>query len=113
MKNANNAPLYVGMYPGLAEICRKHGYALSVHGSVARDFDLIAVPWADNPSEPQAVVNEIVSTFAVLDRGFEVKNHGRICYVLVVSFGECFLDLSFMPRQTQHGNEQVKVCEPS
>lgn len=24
--------------------------------------------------------------------------HGRLVYTLIVSFGECFIDLSFMPR---------------
>lgn len=44
MKPANNAPVYACMYQELAEICRAHGYALAIHGSMARDFDLIAIP---------------------------------------------------------------------
>lgn len=27
------------------EVAREHGYAIGVHGSLARDVDLIAVPW--------------------------------------------------------------------
>jgi len=30
-----------------------------VHGSVGRDFDLIAVPWIDDAADPAVVVDEI------------------------------------------------------
>lgn len=98
MKPANFAPAYMCLYPQLAEIARSHGYAFAVHGSCARDFDVVCVPWADEPSEPQAVVDEIVKTFAMRQIGEpEVKNHNRLCYTIVILFGECFVDLSFMP----------------
>lgn len=98
MKPANFAPIYCALYPELAEICREHGYALAVHGSMARDFDLVAIPWIEVPSDPQVVVDEIVKTFAIKQTGNpEMHEHGRLVYTLSVSFGECFLDLSFMP----------------
>ncbi len=60
MKDANFGPLYAAcLYPEMAEIARKHGYALAVHGSLARDFDLIAIPWTENPSTSQQVVSAI------------------------------------------------------
>lgn len=43
MKPANNAPVYCAIYPGLAEIARNFGYALTVHGSLARDFVKVTV----------------------------------------------------------------------
>jgi len=98
MKPANFAPVYVGMYPPLAEIARKHGYALAVHGSMGRDFDLIAIPWVDGAANPQDVVDSITAEFALKEIGTpDIKEHGRIRYTLRVSFGECFVDLSFMP----------------
>lgn len=99
MKPANRAPIYAACcYPGLAEICRKHGYALAVHGSLARDFDLVAIPWTITPSEPSAIVEEITTAYAVHQIGLPTgKEHGRICYTLSW-MGEAFMDLSFMPR---------------
>ena len=95
---ANFAPLYCGLYPELAEIARKHGYALAIHGSLARDFDLICIPWVAEPSEPIDVIDEICSTFAIqLTSKVKVMEHNRISYILAVSFGDCYLDLSFMP----------------
>lgn len=95
----NYGPVYAAaMYPGLAEIFIKHGYALAVHGSLARDFDLIAVPWAETVSPPDEVLKAVFSKYAVHEVGEAGnKNHGRTCYTISVGFGECAIDLSFLP----------------
>ncbi len=95
----NYAPMYAAaMYPDLAEIFQSHGYALAVHGSLARDFDLIAVQWSDAVSKPEEIFKEIEATYAVnVLRPFETKAHGRICYTVCMGFGHCSLDLSFFP----------------
>lgn len=99
MKKANYSPVYCALYPQLAEISRSHGYAMAVHGSMARDMDAICVPWTEKPSEPQAVVDEIVKTFDIREVGGPptFKLHNRLVYTLSIGFGECFIDLSFMP----------------
>jgi len=89
------------MYPGLAGIFHRHGYALAVHGSLARDFDLIAVPWSEIVSDAESVLKEVTSVYAlrVIDAPNRVgiKNHGRIAYTISCGFGECSIDLSFLP----------------
>ena len=98
MKPANFAPIYACMYPQLAEIARSHGYALAVHGSMGRDFDLVCIPWTEKPSKPVDVVNEMVNTLAIKTVGEpDIAAHFRIRYTLAVKFGECFIDLSFTP----------------
>ena len=98
MKPAGFAPLYCAMYPEIAEVVRAHGYALAVHGSLARDFDLIAIPWTESPSVPLDVIDAITQTFALEPIGNQtIKEHGRMVYTMRISFGQCFLDLSFMP----------------
>ncbi len=98
--NPNYAPVYAAaMYPDLAVIFHEHGYALAVHGSLARDFDLIAVPWAETVSDATVVVAEVTKKFAVRIVGnIEQRNHQRIAYTLSVGFGECAVDLSFFRR---------------
>ena len=98
----NYAPLYAGaLYPDLAKVFVKHGYALAVHGSLARDIDLIAVPWDKNVSSIEDVIQAVNETFAVKIIGEpEVKNYGRLAYTLVLGFGECSIDLSFLPALT-------------
>lgn len=86
------------LYPDLARIFIDNGYALAVHGSLARDFDLIAVPWVGTPSEPQTVIEAIVKTFAVRVIGEPTpREHNRLVFALSVGFGNCTIDLSFMP----------------
>lgn len=102
MKPANFAPVYCSIYPELAEIARKHGYAMAIHGTMARDFDLICIPWADEPSQPDAVVKEITATYATTEiTHHSQKQHGRMAYSVCFGFGDFFADLSFMPRLTK------------
>lgn len=104
MKPANNAPLYAMVYAQLAEIARAHGYAMAVHGSLAKDFDLICVPWVEDAADPQVIVDAITSSFVlrVIDSP-AMKLHNRLCYTL--SFGgNVYLDLSFMPRAATETN---------
>lgn len=99
MKPANYAPTYCAMYPELAEIARRHGYAMAIHGSLIRDFDLICIPWVAHPSEPASVVDEITKTFVVRKIGEpDTTFHGRERWTISVGFGACAIDLSFMPR---------------
>ena len=53
------APVYAALYPELAEIAQQHGYALSIHGSLQRDFDLVAIPWVWNAKEPEILVDAL------------------------------------------------------
>lgn len=104
MKAANFAPAYAAMYPALTEIARQHGYAMAVHGSMARDFDVICIPWIDEPSPPADVVAAMCQDFAIRQIGEpETRHHGRMIFTLSVEFGDCFLDLSFMPTMSETG----------
>lgn len=38
---------------------REHGYALAVHGSEMRDLDLIAVPWIEECSDAETLIEAI------------------------------------------------------
>lgn len=100
MKAANYAPVYAGLYPELAEIARSHGYAMAVHGSMARDADLICIPWTQAAADPQAVVDAITSEFAIKGdrKDPRQREHGRLVYTLTVAGPGCFIDLSFTPR---------------
>lgn len=95
----NFGPVYCALYPDLAAIFIKYGYALAIHGSLKRDFDLIAVPWTAQPTAtPAQIIAEITETFAIKwIEPAEEKEHGRKAYTLSIAHGECAIDLSFMP----------------
>ena len=106
------SPVYCALYPELAKLAREHGYALAVHGSLRRDFDLIAVPWAEAPSDPDVLVEAFTTTFA-LHRTSDSpvkKAHGRIAYTISIGFGEAALDLSFMPRAEPVIKDSLKTA---
>lgn len=98
MKPPSYAPVYMAsVYPRWAEIGREHGYALAVHGSCARDLDVVFVPWAEICSSPADVIDTIKAEFAVTVVGsLEEKAHGRLCQT-IAWMGELFADVSFMP----------------
>lgn len=97
----------------LREIARAHGYALGVHGSLARDIDLIAAPWADDAS-PAVVLAEAIrgAAEAIIGAAFMhpieaaddyhrkgcpgAKAHGRLVWSFHLGGGP-YIDLSVMP----------------
>lgn len=106
MKPVSITPAYVAFYPMLAEIARKHGYALAVHGSVARDMDLVAIPWTEDAknmfelinalSEYASGVMSMMFSKAVCLHGPEKKPHGRMAWTLTIG-NAAVLDVSIVP----------------
>lgn len=94
----NFAPVYACLYPELAKIFINNGYALAVHGSLANDFDLIAVPWAKKVNKPITVIRQIIKKYAfwLINKEPVKKNHGRVAYTISLQFGKAYLDISFL-----------------
>lgn len=107
MKEPTRAPAYACIYHGLAEVARKHGYALAIHGSVLTDLDLIAVPWTDDAMSPITVMEAIkehcglcavnLDAFGKEDHCPERKPHGRLAWKFHLHAGGS-VDLSVLPR---------------
>ena len=98
----------------LREMARRLGYALAVHGTLKRDIDLIACPWAEDAVSAKALayslraVAEAVCGFAFInpreDQAWQqagcpgMKPHGRLCWAFHLTGGP-YIDLSVMPRK--------------
>lgn len=99
--------LYALLYPWIKEIAREHGYAVGLHGSMARDLDLIAVPWTEEAADPEVLVKAIADRLgafldgrALLKGKAAGKPHGRLGWILNLVGGEAYIDLSvFAPAQ--------------
>lgn len=50
---------YACVFHGLKETALKFGYNLVLHGSMDRDFDLIAIPWVDDPQDEFLMIQEM------------------------------------------------------
>lgn len=88
---------------------KEHGYALAVHGSLVRDLDLIAVPWAESCSTPQELVEKIEYRTECKTNGHPVaiREHGRLSLVFMIAgnFGDPrYVDFSIIPPKD---NEQI------
>lgn len=100
----NFAPVYAAaFYPDMARLCVDNGYALTVHGSMARDMDLLAVPWTPEAVAPDVLLDLILKKFDLTvahqpdkPRG-TAKPHGRTAYTLIGDWGHWFIDLGIMP----------------
>lgn len=124
MKPATIAPFYGCLYPGLCDRARELGYALTIHGSVVTDLDLVAIPWTEEAVDTETLVKALFEHLNAVDyRGLltrdcdwasekeidqmvassnetnkpESKPHGRKAWNLYLHFG-AKVDLSVMPR---------------
>lgn len=81
---------------------------LTVHGSMARDMDLIAVPWVDNPQKVEKLVeklNECLGETAWKDHNLtdkEERTHHRVTYTLKIG-GDWFVDLTVVEPKGRSG----------
>ena len=96
---------YRNLIEPIRAIAKEHGYAISMHGSVARDIDLIAVPWIVKPWPAEKLVEAIrdvceniegTAFFSEADKNPELKPHGRRAWSIHLS-GGVYLDISVMP----------------
>jgi hypothetical protein len=86
---------------------REKGYAIAVHGSLARDVDLIAVPWTEHAAPPQQLIKALLATVRIYADGEGYmeqsqprtgvkKPHGRRAWSIHVD--GTYFDISVMPR---------------
>ena len=100
---------YSYVWLALVIVGREHGYAMGLHGSMARDLDVVAVPWTDGASDAETLVRACIERVGYLlpekhpelaDRPEHqmpsVKPHGRRAWSIHMDHG--YVDLSVMPR---------------
>jgi hypothetical protein len=105
------AAAYAAIYPILVEAVRPLGYALTLHGSMNRDMDLVAVPWVEDAAKPELVaetIREQLDGFTGWDNEpGKLRPHGRRGWLIwfngtkdVPLGGGACVDLSIMPRHS-------------
>lgn len=114
MKDVSRATAYALLLPQLMEAGRELGYAIAVHGSLARDLDIIAVPWTEEAANPERLVMHLMAAVDGRLRngarneagewipvpGSEPKPlpHGRLAWTIHIGHDGMYLDVSVMPR---------------
>lgn len=92
---------YVHLYLNMLETARTAGYALTLQGSMARDLDLVAVPWTADCKSASELLAALIERHGLIAANSDdpIKPHGRTAHVLAIG-GEYYIDLSFMPTVT-------------
>lgn len=76
---------------------RRCGWAIGLHGSMKRDCDLIAVPWAENASPPEGLIEELCKALNATEVGTrEAKPLSRVAINLQVDGWVKLIDLSIV-----------------
>ncbi len=100
--------IYAQLLPKIREAAKPLGYAIAIHGSMKRDFDLVAVPWIEEAASAEELVKMIakeVDGFVIgggpepMERGKVTDGtkqpHGRLSFNICWG-GKPFIDLSVM-----------------
>lgn len=90
--------------PELRLAARGCGYALAIHGSLARDIDIIAIPWEQQADDPELLFERLLGVLAgkfgraARSGDWVDKAHGRRAAMIYLP-GMCpEIDFSVMPR---------------
>lgn len=117
------APTFAWMVPHVTAVARQYGYAIGLHGSMARDLDLIAVPWADEAAPVETLVEAIRDAVDGIIRNDPPtegnkyhqttsnpghKPHGRLAWSIYFAGHRFYIDLSVMPRITRPGTADAE-----
>lgn len=111
--------ILVEILPGITETAKEYGYCVALHGSVARDIDLVAIPWICEASSASEVAEAIrVAAEKITEIAFvapheekdtpKQKPHGRLCWSFHLGSG-VYIDLSVFPRQEKCQREVEQI----
>lgn len=99
--------------PRIRDMAKLHGYAIGLHGSMRRDLDLIAVPWAENYSSRNELARVVMMATCGMEQAtfqWEQKPNGRMATSIPVCWTEC--SESF-PSEPSLGHIDLSVIAPS
>lgn len=86
-------------------IAEQEGYAIAIHGSLTRDFDLVAIPWTKDCSKPITLLTRLCfnTAWKMQHETPTHREHGRLVWSLIrEEFGDPrFIDFSVMPKISQ------------
>lgn len=89
--------------PSIRRAAKAEGYAVAVHGSLARDIDLVAIPWSEHAHPPELLVSTIRGILAgffgacYVSKEATDKPQGRKAWAYTSHMMTAEVDLSVMP----------------
>lgn len=96
------AALYAALWEDIRNAALDCGWAVALHGSLSRDMDIMAMPWVEDCTDADTMIDTIISRCfgdnLIAEYGRKKvtdKPHGRISYVVPI-YGDIYLDISVM-----------------
>lgn len=120
-EDPSRALVYAGILGQIQAVGREHGYAIAVHGSMATDLDLIAVPWTEEAADAEMLIQTLCDRLGgyvptnLAGDPCSIKPHGRRAYSIHWKpkhdtrhlpdelwdlTNHAYLDISVIPKQT-------------
>lgn len=102
-QNAYIETLLAELLPPMRLAAKGCGYALTVHGTLSRDIDVVAIPWAERADKAEHLVDRLCGVIAgltgraLLLGEWTDKPHGRRSVTIIHGGHEAEIDLSIMP----------------
>ena len=94
--------LYATLWEDIRNAAMDCGWAVALHGSLARDMDIMAMPWIENCTDADTMIDTIIEKCLgdniMSEYGKKVdrtKPHGRVCYLIPI-YDDFYLDISIM-----------------
>ena len=90
---------YACMWNDIRQTAMDCGWAVGLHGSLASDMDIMAMPWVENSTSFEDMIEKVVGLFSgnVLSENYTVtynkKPHGRTVATIPI-FADFYLDIS-------------------
>lgn len=74
--------IYSFIYPLVKEVGIQHGYACCLYGSLQKDLDIIAFPWASSLSSIDLLVSDVINAVGgtLLNQEPIEKEHHRLAF---------------------------------
>ena len=96
------ATFYAALWNDFRQAALDKGWALGLHGSMASDLDIMAMPWVDNASPVDAMIRALESCLTEPDKElwFPTKRtigkpNSRVVYTIHI-FADFYIDLSII-----------------
>lgn len=91
------AVFYASMYNDLKNVALDYGWALGIHGSLASDMDIMAMPWTENAKPIEEMIKALSNCFdkSPFKDLYTVSNmpNNRVVYTMPI-WADFYLDIN-------------------
>lgn len=97
--NYGKAIFYATIYEDLKRVAEESGWALALHGSLNNDMDLMAMPWTEDATSIEVLIQNISDLFATSPfkeghvKAYRAKPNNRVVYTISIISG-FYLDIN-------------------